>query len=1192
MEDSLEEQRLNTLLSAARKLASESVLNNLEAQLFSRGVVEDWKGEKISWTSDLSVEFINKAYNLVVLAQTLRELGESQYSNQCFRKAGRYLEWLFRAGDDYIHHLPLKVMGAAAFQLGGLPGLASAMMNSNKIDSGDSEIYKAFLSADFFQTIKNCNTFWEKEEQGNMVYDELITSLVSSIGVISASIIDQDDDRVLSAFEKLEALSKFCLRSSNKTNWLLVSLIYEVGKHFSENSITNISSKIRDSLSEAGKLKFNSYSKKLIKKGRSVLWQSQTAAIPFLESDCSFALCTPTGSGKTLIGTISLLQSLYKNEDLDYYVSPLVIYLVPSRALCIEVETALQRDLKGRGIIITGLYSGADWSVTESWVTSDKPTVLICTVEKAEALLRSSYNWLAARTKCILIDEAHQVEFSSSDYSVKRLLHQEERSFRLESFVSRLISRNQNIKRIALTAVAGQGNEDSIAKWISSGENDTAVGSKLRSSRQLLGRAISSTSGAGQIEILSLNNTPLELTSGKSPFIPLRFGAIPKLTKTFSESVYAFNDAYSFWLAINFAAIDHKVLISVPSKIETMLGRVSSLLKSRSWKERGTPEFFDIKLYENDEEFQKCLAAIESYCGKNSLELKLFKSGIASHHGQLPPPVRRPLTRLIERGVFPITIATSTLTEGVNLPFDIIILSKTFREFYDQEKKEHRQERLSIKEFKNLIGRAGRPGVSQKFEGLAILCVPEEPVTSSRKKRDIYQQNSQIKNLKNHADSLIESFLSPAKLEPETDSSLSKLLEVIRLLSKNILNTESDDIFLDWLENVTVPSLKESESQDIHLLAEGIDCLDQFLLSAIQETEIIREFDSNVELEEQLKNLWNHTYANIVSVNKEKLEKIIKVRGEALHNIHYPDVEVRKRIYNFGFAPSKAVKFQQYVQQFEEVFRLGKGYESWGVSQRISYFSDLIEIIREDSDFGFKVYDTKLEKSLSENWNNTLSWWLGNKEAIPPKPNELRKWLKFCSENFEYRFGSALGAVISNMWVEKSGGFDLPLDASSWESQMDLPWVVFWLRELIKWGTLEPLVSYLMSSGEVSNRDGNDSLIAEYTNWALENSISNESLISPLNFKKWEISRYTSSDSSTKAESACKSLIIRPDFKKEIDKKISLYPYHKANDDVIWFDRAGYDVAASKQVDDEFHDLHSKSYYIDLKSKKIYSTKR
>src|SRR3546814_6837402 len=98
---------------------------------------------------------------------------------------------------------------------------------------------------------------------------------------------------------------------------------------------------------------------------------------------------------------LALLKELLL-RDHDDGLGPLALYIVPSRALAGEVEAKLSSELRG-DVIVTGLYGGADWGITDVWLTSEEPGVLIVTVEKADALLRYLGSILLARLTLLKI---------------------------------------------------------------------------------------------------------------------------------------------------------------------------------------------------------------------------------------------------------------------------------------------------------------------------------------------------------------------------------------------------------------------------------------------------------------------------------------------------------------------------------------------------------------------------------------------------------------------------------------------------------------------------------------------------------------------------------------------------------------------------------------------------------------------
>lgn len=85
-----------------------------------------------------------------------------------------------------------------------------------------------------------------------------------------------------------------------------------------------------------------------------------------------------------------------------------------------------------------------------------------------------------------------------------------------------------------------------------------------------------------------------------------------------------------------------------------------------------------------------------------------LRRGIVIHHGSLPLKIRSILEKYTNNGYCKICFATSTLEQGVNMPFDLVYLNRL-----DGSKP------LSVK---NLIGRAGRSTANYKFDyGVVIV---------------------------------------------------------------------------------------------------------------------------------------------------------------------------------------------------------------------------------------------------------------------------------------------------------------------------------------------------------------------------------------------------------------------------------------------------------------------------------------
>jgi replicative superfamily II helicase len=89
-----------------------------------------------------------------------------------------------------------------------------------------------------------------------------------------------------------------------------------------------------------------------------------------------------------------------------------------------------------------------------------------------------------------------------------------------------------------------------------------------------------------------------------------------------------------------------------------------------------------------------------------------LKKGIVVHYGNMPGLTARLLVEVINKKIIPIVLATSTLSEGINLPFETILIPTLIRN----------QELLTAREFSNLVGRAGRPGVATEGRALIRAC--------------------------------------------------------------------------------------------------------------------------------------------------------------------------------------------------------------------------------------------------------------------------------------------------------------------------------------------------------------------------------------------------------------------------------------------------------------------------------------
>lgn len=93
--------------------------------------------------------------------------------------------------------------------------------------------------------------------------------------------------------------------------------------------------------------------------------------------------------------------------------------------------------------------------------------------------------------------------------------------------------------------------------------------------------------------------------------------------------------------------------------------------------------------------------------GHKSSLVNLLKKGVVIHHGSIPLEVRFLIEDFIRNKHSRLCFATSTLAQGINMPFDIVWLENNRFDGKENER---------ALAFKNLIGRAGRLTASKVFD--------------------------------------------------------------------------------------------------------------------------------------------------------------------------------------------------------------------------------------------------------------------------------------------------------------------------------------------------------------------------------------------------------------------------------------------------------------------------------------------
>lgn len=1057
-------------------------------------------------------------------------------------RAAEILEWL-NAPELNTGDLPLPVLSAAAYQLAGYPARASGVLAEARV--GEPSILTSFLSLDFDGVLEASAQYWsanlgdERADAGDAAADLFALTeshVVSCLAAIAAGMRWADFDRTSLAVEHLRGLASWIARTDDPYWWLVAVLSARSADTFVQASLRSAVAPLRGSVSADGRVALERYVRRAYQAGRSLAWPSQLRGIRQLETAESFALFTPTGSGKTAVAELAILQGLFPANGEDG--APLALYLTPSRALAAEVEaklSAVLRRLSARSITVTGLYGGIDWGPTDAWLTADEPTVLICTYEKAEALIRFLGPTFLGRLTLVVVDEAHSVATRDSTASLRAGTS---RALRLESLSARLFAYlgSRDVRIVAISAVAG-GVERAVAGWANGGDPSTSARSAYRSTRQLIGRLECRRGGDSNIEYDVLDGHPLTFESEGDgdrdrPFVPSPFGRFPA-GPDWDERPEKGPRPYTLWAAIQLARsggdIRRGVLVSVSQKIGDCASDFAELLEDH-WDPHSVPEFFREPSDPSQRAlWSSCLAACEDYFGQESPEYRLLQRGIAVHHGRMPGLLARLLVNAIAQRIVSIVVATSTLTEGVNLPFEYILIPSLTRWDPDIE----RQRRFTGAEFRNLIGRAGRPGLAT--EGQSLVVIP--PLTNrAPQARATYR-------------AVVTEAFGSEEVEAVEVAPLARLIRTIRADWQRVFPEGTDEDFSQWLEQTAPTEVGSVETG-------GLDSLDAVLLAALVEFEGGREIDAT-ELERRLIDVWRRSFtAAALEKAGEDFEAVFVSRGLTLHSQIYPNRSRRRELYRTSLRPTEASALLERYPEIVDHLRQGDGYARWTSEDRLTFINETIAAVRTLPPFEFP------EASGSVPWTSVLRWWLTREPAGDhPRPREVARWHGFISDSFGYRFNWALGSILG---AATAHSLDQPteLSAETW-GELELPWVVFWLKELLIWGTLDPVAACLLSRRVAATRPEAEEMALSYYAELEESGVEGDPLDARLVHRWLQGLRAGDGSAAQATQDGPISATLVRDFAGQERRRWRVIPVDAAGQ-VVWTDPAGFPLATSE----------------------------
>ena len=402
-----------------------------------------------------------------------------------------------------------------------------------------------------------------------------------------------------------------------------------------------------------------------------VLLPSQYEAINehgVLDSDRNLLVSLPTGTGKTLLGELALLSALGREPGLVCYVAP---YIALGRQVAEKIAHHTPPEVHVHRLV--GGYQEPDPLDPEN-----RLEVLIATPERFDAMLRLRSDLLPS-IRCVVFDEAHMIGNG-------------QRGIRLEGVLTRLrlaAARHGQIPRFVLLS-AVLSNANSLATWLDIAPSNVIRGTWRPSAKRLL-----RWTEDGMLRLHAgddpLRKTPSEVLGEtqlpwpKLDFYRARhFGAVRQQEPRALENLAYLAD-------FEYEQYHQPVLCVCSTRPKTR--HLAAQIAQRFALLEPTPRPIKsiIDLIERKYPYLRPL--------KEALQ-----RGVAYHNSSLPLDVREGIERAVEDRELKVVAATTTLAEGVDLPFRVTILADWLT--FDGEKNRPMESLL----FKNIAGRCGRAG--------------------------------------------------------------------------------------------------------------------------------------------------------------------------------------------------------------------------------------------------------------------------------------------------------------------------------------------------------------------------------------------------------------------------------------------------------------------------------------------------
>jgi len=431
----------------------------------------------------------------------------------------------------------------------------------------------------------------------------------------------------------------------------------------------------------------------------------------------------PTSAGKSRATELTIRSAFLGGR------ASLAIVVAPFRALCHEIRESLAKAFRDEAVEVNELSDAfqQDFDLQE---LVGGFNVLVVTPEKLVYVLRHAPE-LAERVGLLVFDEGHQFDSGARGVTYELLLTS------LKQFIP------PSTQTVLISAVISNGQE--IGRWLNGETGIVVTGTSLLPTDRSIAFA-SWTTQLGQLHFVVPEEPERE-----EFFVPRVIQSMQLASRAREKKERVFptkGDPQSVALYLGLRLVQNGAVAIFCGRKSTATGLAEMVVDAFDRQIAMPPP-----LSMSDEaEVERIALLYEANLNSEASATRAAKLGVFTHHGNTPHGVRLAVEHALKEGLGRFVLCTSTLAQGVNLPIRYLLVTSA------------RQggEKIRVRDFHNLIGRAGRSGMHT--EGSVLFADPtvyDGRATSGSSWPD-FKALLQVQNSEPCASSLL-SVLAPLK---------------------------------------------------------------------------------------------------------------------------------------------------------------------------------------------------------------------------------------------------------------------------------------------------------------------------------------------------------------------------------------------------------------------------------------------